>query len=76
MLGTKEPKAGWISPDNVRAIIDMQAQLVVYGQIAYREYLRDAPFFSDFFWTYGVLGVSFGIRGVALRGPQDRNRYH
>ena len=76
LLGVQDPKAGWIDASSVKAIIDNQAILVVYGQVSYRDYLLDAQFFSDFFWIYGNMPLSMGGKGKAFRGPKERNRYH
>jgi hypothetical protein len=74
LLGMTNPKAGSLTPEEQRAIVDSQAVLIVYGQIAYSD-LFDAQFFLDFFWIYSTLNLGGNGFGLAISGPKERNQH-
>lgn len=66
---------GWLSEAQIQAILGESAFLVAYGRIAYRDYLLSTTFYSDFFWLYSAMPLRADQRGMALPGPEERNRY-
>ncbi len=74
LLGMTNPKAGSLTPQEQRAIVDSQVVLVVYGQITYTD-LFDARFSLDFFWIYSTFALVSNGSGLAISGPKERNQH-
>jgi hypothetical protein len=66
---------GWLTSEQIQAVLDEKAFLVAYGRISYRDYLMSTSYSSDFFWLYSAIPLRADQKGLALPGPEDRNRY-
>jgi hypothetical protein len=75
MIGIHNPKAGSLTVEEQCAIINSQAILIVYGQIAYTD-LFDASFFVDFCWIYSSFAFLGLASGAAIPSDKERNRHH